>query len=67
MDSTTPTTINPNRIIEHAGAPGLGAIWPWLVAIGAAVVVLMVITESGEPRDEPAGVSPSSGLVLLER
>ncbi|MGA2932325.1 MAG: hypothetical protein ABSE98_09610 [Acidimicrobiales bacterium] len=45
MSSTTSTTIDPQRVIEHAAAHGLGSVWPWLVAIGAAIVVLIVITE----------------------
>jgi len=45
MSSTTSTTLDPQRVIERVAAHGLESVWPWLVAIGAAIVVLMVITE----------------------
>ena len=45
MDSTTttPTTADPNRIINHAIAGGLKADEPWLMVIGVALVLLIVI------------------------
>jgi hypothetical protein len=41
----TTTTSDPNAVIAHAAAHGLGAVWPWLVLIGVAVVGLMVYVE----------------------
>jgi hypothetical protein len=41
----TTTTRDPNAVIAHAAAHGLGAVWPWLVLIGVAVLTLMVYFE----------------------
>jgi LPXTG-motif cell wall-anchored protein len=43
VDSTTTTTPNPNRIINHAIASGLKTDEPWLIVLGAAFVLLIVI------------------------
>jgi hypothetical protein len=43
VDSTTSTTVDPNRIINHAIAGGLKADEPWLIVLGVAFVLLIVI------------------------
>jgi hypothetical protein len=43
VGSTTTTTPNPNRIINHAIASGLKADEPWLIVLGAAIVLMIVI------------------------
>jgi LPXTG-motif cell wall-anchored protein len=43
VDSTTSTTVDPNRIINHAIGSGLKADEPWLILFGAAFVLLIVI------------------------
>ncbi len=63
MSSTTSTTIDPQRVIEHAAAHGLGSVRPSLVAIGAVIVVLMVITEwrrAGAASKDQMGLRPPS-------
>lgn len=42
MDSTTSTTIDPNRVINHAIEHGLGAAAPWLAVLAGAFVLLIV-------------------------
>lgn len=44
-ESTTSTTSNPNSVIVHSAAHGLGHISPELVIIGVAVVALMAFAE----------------------
>ncbi len=46
----TSTSIDPQRVIEHVAAHGLGSVWSWLVAIGAAIVVLLVIPQKRRAR-----------------
>jgi hypothetical protein len=41
--TTTSTTADPNRIINHAIAGGLGADAPWPIVLGVAFVLLIVI------------------------
>ena len=43
MDSTTSTTVDPNRIINHAIEGGLKADEPWLIVLGFALVLLIVV------------------------
>jgi LPXTG-motif cell wall-anchored protein len=43
VDSTTSTTADPNRIINHAITSGLKADEPWLIVLGVAFVLLIVI------------------------
>ncbi|HXN61084.1 MAG TPA: LPXTG cell wall anchor domain-containing protein [Acidimicrobiales bacterium] len=43
MDSTTSTTADPNRIIHHAIAGGLKTDEPWLIVLGVALVLLIVV------------------------
>lgn len=43
MDSTTSTTVDPNRIINHAIASGLKTDEPWLIVFGVAFVALIAI------------------------
>ncbi len=73
MSSTTSTTIDPQRVIEHAAAHGLGSVRPSLVAIGAVIAVLMVITEwrrAGAASKDQMGLSldapHNSGLSSIE-
>jgi LPXTG-motif cell wall-anchored protein len=42
MDSsTTSTTVDPNRIINHAISSGLSHDGPWLILLGAAFFLLI--------------------------
>jgi hypothetical protein len=43
VDSTTSTTLNPNRIINHAISSGLKADGPWLILLGIGIVVLILV------------------------
>jgi hypothetical protein len=43
VDSTTSSTVDPTRIINHAIAGCLKADKPWLIILGLAVVLLIVI------------------------
>jgi LPXTG-motif cell wall-anchored protein len=41
VDSSTSTTADPNRIIDHAISSGLSNNAPWLAVIGLALVLLL--------------------------
>jgi len=43
VDSTTSTTADPNRIINHAIAGGLKADEPWLIVLEVAFVLLILV------------------------
>jgi LPXTG-motif cell wall-anchored protein len=60
MDSsTTTTTLDPNRIINHAIASGLRADAPWLIVLGAAFVLLIaVLVLTGVRRRRRARLRP---------
>jgi LPXTG-motif cell wall-anchored protein len=43
VDSTTTTTLDANRIINHAIASGLKSDEPWFIVFGIALVLLIAI------------------------
>jgi hypothetical protein len=45
VTTTTSTTVDPNRVIDHAVKHGLLSVWPRLLVLGILVLGLMVYIE----------------------